>query len=178
MRNTSVCFFLEKKGKIIYNIIGGFMWQIGDVEIKNKVVLAPMAGISNSAYRRIIKEMGAGLIYAEMVSDKAISFGNEKSGRRAAHRALFARSCHRAGGVGYGARRHAHVQHQSRLRLSSRRLCQRRRRRAHAAVPPLREGRRGHFRDEGFFGRAASERENLAVRKGAHRIPVHPLRAG
>ena len=55
------------------------MWQIGDVEIKNKVVLAPMAGISNSAYRRIIKEMGAGLIYAEMVSDKAISFGNEKT---------------------------------------------------------------------------------------------------
>ena len=55
------------------------MWQIGDVKIKNKVVLAPMAGISNSAYRRIIKEMGAGLIYAEMVSDKAISFGNEKT---------------------------------------------------------------------------------------------------
>jgi putative TIM-barrel protein, nifR3 family len=55
------------------------MWQIGNVKIKNKVVLAPMAGVSNSAYRRIIKEMGAGLIYAEMVSDKAISFGNEKT---------------------------------------------------------------------------------------------------
>ena len=55
------------------------MWQIGDVEIKNQVVLAPMAGISNSAYRRIIKEMGAGLIFAEMVSDKAIAFGTEKT---------------------------------------------------------------------------------------------------
>lgn len=55
------------------------MWQIGDIEIKNKVVLAPMAGISNSAYRRIIKEMGAGLIFAEMVSDKAITFKNEKT---------------------------------------------------------------------------------------------------
>lgn len=55
------------------------MWQIGDVLIKNQVVLAPMAGISNSAYRRIIKDMGAGLIFAEMVSDKAISFGNAKT---------------------------------------------------------------------------------------------------
>lgn len=55
------------------------MWHIGDVEIKNKVVLAPMAGISNSAYRTIIKDMGCGLIYAEMVSDKAITYGNEKT---------------------------------------------------------------------------------------------------
>ena len=55
------------------------MFYIGNVKIKNKVVLAPMAGISNSAYRTIIKEMGCGLIYAEMVSDKAISFGNDKT---------------------------------------------------------------------------------------------------
>lgn len=55
------------------------MFKIGNVEIKNQVVLAPMAGISNSAYRRIIKEMGCGLIYAEMVSDKAITYGNDKT---------------------------------------------------------------------------------------------------
>ena len=55
------------------------MWKIGNVEIENQVVMAPMAGISNSAYRTIIKQMGAGLIYAEMVSDKAISYGNEKT---------------------------------------------------------------------------------------------------
>ena len=55
------------------------MFKIGDVEIKNKVVLAPMAGISNSAYRTIIKEMGAGLIVAEMVSDKAIMYENKKT---------------------------------------------------------------------------------------------------
>jgi len=55
------------------------MWQIGDVIIKNRIVLAPMAGISNTSYRKIIKEMGAGLIYAEMVSDKAICFANEKT---------------------------------------------------------------------------------------------------
>ena len=55
------------------------MWKIGNVEIKNRVVLAPMAGICNSAFRRIIKEMGCGLIEAEMVSDKAITFGSKKT---------------------------------------------------------------------------------------------------
>lgn len=55
------------------------MWHIGNVEIKNKVVLAPMAGISNHAYRSIVKQMGAGLIYAEMVSDKAICFKSNKT---------------------------------------------------------------------------------------------------
>lgn len=55
------------------------MWKIGNVEIKNRVVLAPMAGISNTSYRKIIKSMGAGLIYAEMVSDKALVFDNKKT---------------------------------------------------------------------------------------------------
>ena len=54
-------------------------WRIGNVEIANQVVLAPMAGICNSAYRKIIKEMGCGLIYAEMVSDKAICYDNKKT---------------------------------------------------------------------------------------------------
>jgi nifR3 family TIM-barrel protein len=54
-------------------------WKIGNVEIDNQVVLAPMAGICNSAFRRICKEMGCGLIYAEMVSDKAITFQNQKT---------------------------------------------------------------------------------------------------
>lgn len=55
------------------------MFKIGNIEIKNNVVLAPMAGICNSAYRRIVKEMGCGLIYAEMVSDKAIVYENKKT---------------------------------------------------------------------------------------------------
>ena len=55
------------------------MWKIGNVEIKNQIVLAPMAGISNSAFRRIAKEMGVGLVVAEMVSDKAIYFGSKKT---------------------------------------------------------------------------------------------------
>ncbi|MGN1000483.1 MAG: tRNA dihydrouridine synthase DusB [Bacilli bacterium] len=55
------------------------MWYIGNVKIKNQIVLAPMAGICNSSFRKIIKEMGCGLIYAEMVSDKAIFYNNKKT---------------------------------------------------------------------------------------------------
>lgn len=54
-------------------------WKIGNVKISNQVVLAPMAGICNSAYRQICKDMGCGLIYAEMVSDKAITYNNQKT---------------------------------------------------------------------------------------------------
>ncbi len=55
------------------------MWKIGNIEIQNQVVLAPMAGYSNTSFRKIIKRMGAGLLFAEMVSDKAIAFQNEKT---------------------------------------------------------------------------------------------------
>ena len=55
------------------------MFKIGNVEIKNRIILAPMAGISNSAFRRIAKEMGVGLVVAEMVSDKAIFYGSKKT---------------------------------------------------------------------------------------------------
>lgn len=55
------------------------MWHIGNVCIKSRTVLAPMAGIGNASFRKIIKEMGCGLIYAEMVSDKAIFYKNEKT---------------------------------------------------------------------------------------------------
>jgi len=55
------------------------MFKIGDVKLKNRVCLAPMAGICDSAFRTIIKEMGCGLIEAEMVSDKAIMYGSNKT---------------------------------------------------------------------------------------------------
>ncbi len=55
------------------------MFKIKDIELKNKVVVAPMAGVTNHAYRSIMKEFGAGLIYTEMVSDKALVHGNEKT---------------------------------------------------------------------------------------------------
>ena len=54
-------------------------WKIREITIPNKLVLAPMAGITNEAFRIICKEMGAGLLVAEMVSDKAIGFQNERT---------------------------------------------------------------------------------------------------
>ena len=54
-------------------------WKIRDVEIPNQLVLAPMAGFTNEAFRIICREMGVGLVMAEMVSDKAIGFKNEKT---------------------------------------------------------------------------------------------------
>jgi len=54
-------------------------WNIGNVVIENQVVLAPMAGISSTTFRRICKNMGAGLVVAEMVSDKALVFESKKT---------------------------------------------------------------------------------------------------
>ncbi|QCR34346.1 tRNA dihydrouridine synthase DusB [Lysinibacillus sp. SGAir0095] len=45
----------------------------------NRVVLAPMAGVCNSAFRLTVKEFGAGLVYAEMISDKGLVQRNKKT---------------------------------------------------------------------------------------------------
>nr|WP_036592573.1 tRNA dihydrouridine synthase DusB [Paenibacillus sophorae]QWU16366.1 tRNA dihydrouridine synthase DusB [Paenibacillus sophorae]SEP11020.1 putative TIM-barrel protein, nifR3 family [Paenibacillus sophorae] len=55
------------------------MLKIGNIEMKNQVVLAPMAGVCNPAFRLIAKEFGTGLVCAEMVSDKAIVHGNKRT---------------------------------------------------------------------------------------------------
>lgn len=55
------------------------MWKIGNVKIKNRIVFAPMAGISNESYRAIIKQMGAGLIYTEMVSTMGIIYNSKNT---------------------------------------------------------------------------------------------------
>ena len=54
-------------------------FYIGNVYIKNPIIFAPMAGVSDTSYRKIIKEMNPGLIYCEMVSDKAICYDNKKT---------------------------------------------------------------------------------------------------
>lgn len=53
--------------------------KIGDVTLKNNVVVAPMASISNIAFRKISKALGAGLVCNEMVSDKALFYGSKKT---------------------------------------------------------------------------------------------------
>lgn len=55
------------------------MLKIGNVPMNNNVVLAPMAGVCNPAFRLIAKEFGCGLVCAEMVSDKAILHGNQRT---------------------------------------------------------------------------------------------------
>ena len=55
------------------------MFKIGNVEIKNRVVLAPMAGITNEAYRLVCKKYNAGLVYAEMVSATGLEYSNNKT---------------------------------------------------------------------------------------------------
>ena len=54
-------------------------FKIGNITMDNRVVLAPMAGICNSAFRLTVKEFGAGLVYAEMISDKGIVYKNDKT---------------------------------------------------------------------------------------------------
>lgn len=54
-------------------------WKIGPVEIENPFVLAPMAGITDLPFRELCKEQGAGLLYTEMVSAKAISYRNRNT---------------------------------------------------------------------------------------------------
>ncbi|OZM55818.1 tRNA dihydrouridine synthase DusB [Lottiidibacillus patelloidae] len=55
------------------------MFKIDNITMNNRVVLAPMAGVCNSAFRLTVKEFGAGLVCAEMVSDKGIVLENERS---------------------------------------------------------------------------------------------------
>jgi len=53
--------------------------NIGNVKLESNVILAPMAGVSNQAFRVIAREFGNGLSITEMVSDKAIIHGNKKT---------------------------------------------------------------------------------------------------
>ena len=53
--------------------------KIGDLELKNNILLAPMAGITDLAFRKIAKEYGPSLVYTEMVSAKALYYNDEKT---------------------------------------------------------------------------------------------------
>ncbi len=53
--------------------------KIGNIELKNNLALAPMAGVTDFAFRRICKEMGAGLVVTEMVSAKGLYYNDEKT---------------------------------------------------------------------------------------------------
>ena len=53
--------------------------KIGNIELENNILLAPMAGVTDLAFRKICKEYGAGLVECEMVSSRAIVYKDEKT---------------------------------------------------------------------------------------------------
>ena len=53
--------------------------QIGNIEIKNNVILAPMAGVTDLPFRLLCKEQGCGMLYSEMISAKAILHNNKNT---------------------------------------------------------------------------------------------------
>ncbi len=53
--------------------------KIGSIVLANPVITAPMAGITDKAFREILKSMGAGMVSAEMVSDKALTYANRNT---------------------------------------------------------------------------------------------------
>ena len=53
--------------------------KIGDIELKNNLILAPMAGVTDLPFRVLCKEQGCGLLYTEMVSAKAILYKNRNT---------------------------------------------------------------------------------------------------
>lgn len=55
--------------------------KIREIELKNPVIAAPMAGVSTKAFRRIARDFGAGLVCNEMVSDKALYYGSPRTER-------------------------------------------------------------------------------------------------
>ncbi|MFO7593610.1 MAG: tRNA dihydrouridine synthase DusB [Pseudomonadota bacterium] len=60
--------------------------RIGPYTLKNNLVLAPMAGVTDRPFRQLCKEMGAGMAVSEMVSSNSLLWGSEKTKRRADHR--------------------------------------------------------------------------------------------
>ncbi len=53
--------------------------RIGSITLSNPLILAPMAGITDSPFRRIVAEFGCGLFYTEMISAHALVHGNQKT---------------------------------------------------------------------------------------------------
>lgn len=59
--------------------------QIGPHQLKNNLVVAPMAGVTDRPFRMLCKKMGAGLAVSEMVTSNSLLYGSEKTKRRANH---------------------------------------------------------------------------------------------
>ena len=60
--------------------------RIGPYRLRNNLVLAPMAGVTDRPFRQLCRRFGAGLAVSEMVSSNSLLWGSEKTKRRADHR--------------------------------------------------------------------------------------------
>ncbi len=65
---------------------GKFSMRIGPYELKNNLIVAPMAGVTDRPFRMLCKRMGAGMAVSEMVASNSLLYGSEKTKRRADHR--------------------------------------------------------------------------------------------
>jgi tRNA-dihydrouridine synthase B len=59
--------------------------HIGPIQLKNNLVVAPMAGVTDRPFRQLCKRMGAGMAVSEMVASNSLLWGSEKTRRRANH---------------------------------------------------------------------------------------------
>jgi tRNA-dihydrouridine synthase B len=59
--------------------------RIGPYQLKNKLIVAPMAGVTDRPFRQLCKQMGAGMAVSEMVASNSLLWGSEKTRRRANH---------------------------------------------------------------------------------------------
>lgn len=59
--------------------------QIGNHTLKNKLIVAPMAGVTDRTFRQLCKKMGAGMAVSEMVASNSLLWGSKKTQRRANH---------------------------------------------------------------------------------------------
>ena len=55
------------------------MFHIGTLKLDNHLIMAPLSGITNLPFRRIVKRLGPGLVYSEMVSAMGLAMGKEKT---------------------------------------------------------------------------------------------------
>ena len=53
--------------------------KVGNIELSGNVLLAPMAGVTNLAYREFMKPFGVALTYSEMISDCGLIYGNKET---------------------------------------------------------------------------------------------------
>ena len=55
------------------------MWKLGNIEIKGKIILAPMAGITSAGYRKYLNSFGVDICVTEMVSDMGLIYQNKET---------------------------------------------------------------------------------------------------